>query len=83
MLDIREQVWISYHLSSQFQFGYNKESGGSFGKVMSKETRLKISLFMKGKRKGIPLSAECRRKMSLARKGKIISPKDFRSRQAQ
>ena len=49
--------------------GYNLERGGNNGKMLSSETRRKISEAHKGK----TLSAETRRKISEAHKGKTLS----------
>jgi len=72
MLDVRERAWIAYYRSTDEQFGYNLQSGGSFGKHLSEETKQKISKANKGQIpwiEGRHHSDETRLKMSKARKG--------------
>jgi len=69
-LDIWENVYIKLFDSNNF--GYNVELGGNLNKVISEETRLKMSLAKKGKttkRKGTKFSNELKLKLSLAHKG--------------
>ena len=48
-LDERESYYISYFNTMKDEYGYNLEGGGNKNKVMSKETRHKISVSRKGK----------------------------------
>lgn len=73
MLDVRERAWIEYYKSNQDEHGYNLTSGGQVNSMRSEETRKKISAALIGKMKGIPLSEETKRKMSLVRRGRKFS----------
>lgn len=64
MLDIRESAWISYYHSNNPSYGYNKDNGGCANRIVSPETRRKMS---EAKRN---TSEETRRKMSEAKRGK-------------
>lgn len=57
---------ISYYKSNQKEYGYNIENGGNVCGTHSEATRKKISEKNKGKKR----TAEQRKQMSLARKGK-------------
>ena len=70
LLDIREQLWISYYKSNNRDFGYNCDSGGNTGRVCSEDTRKKMSA--SGFRRP-PVSFETRAKLSIASKGYIHS----------
>jgi group I intron endonuclease len=63
-LDAREVFWVSHHRSNDPTFGYNKDSGGHMHKRHNPETCRKIREAKKF------TSAETRRKMSEAKKGK-------------
>lgn len=63
-LDLLEIAWISELRSMNPEFGYNKESGGNRQKIMSKETRSKISKALTGR----PVSDETRVKISESNK---------------
>ena len=60
MLDAREQAWIKFYKSDKRGFGYNIDGGGYFNKIISLETRLKLSATGKRHRH----TEECKRKMS-------------------
>ncbi len=47
----RERYWIAFYASDQKEFGYNLESGGHGGKVVSNDTRAKLSAASKGRPK--------------------------------
>jgi len=51
-----------------------RPKGGMLGKSVSDSTKLKISLALKGKRKGIPHSEDHKRKISESHQGKIRGP---------
>ncbi len=87
LLDEREQYWIKLYNSTNQEFGYNIESGGNENKMISQETRLKLSKAHKGRKysseinaknsaskKGRVHSAETRAKISQSMKGKSPSP---------
>jgi len=69
MLDIRETAWILHYKSTIREFGYNLLSGGGGFKKHSEESKRKISLTTKG-RKRKPLSEETKNKLSLINKGR-------------
>lgn len=69
MLDVREIAWIEYHKSTLPLFGYNKENGGSFNKLVSDETRAKMSLIAQNR----VASPQTRLRQSLIRKGRPLS----------
>ncbi len=50
MLNIRETSWINYHNSTNKAFGYNIEGGGCKSKIVSEETRKKMSASLKGRK---------------------------------
>lgn len=81
-LDIKEKCWISIYKSTNSDYGYNSEDGGSNGKP-NEETRIKLSESMKGRvfteehrdnirnaLIGKPLSEERKEKISKSLKGK-------------
>ena len=73
-LDEREIYWIAYFDS--FKNGYNKTAGGNSNRIVSNESRQKISEAKKGKpspRKGAVLSNETKQKISESRKGLKLS----------
>ncbi len=88
LLDQRERDWIAFHKSDKSEFGYNKSSGGNSNKVISEETRRKMSLARKGVKRGPYAynqksrlanigrkhSEESRRNMALSRLGKKRGP---------
>jgi len=67
--DKLEIFYIAKYNSADREFGYNIHLGGQGTRVVSKETREKLSLAARGR---IP-SEETRRKISIANRGKIIS----------
>lgn len=69
MLDIRECEWIAYYCSTRPEFGYNLESGGSFRKHLSLETRAKIKAAMIG----TSMSEISRRALLAANTGRRMS----------
>ena len=74
-LDSYEKFYIQ--LLDSVSFGYNIETGGNCRKIISEESKLKMSTAKKGKSnklKGRKLSDELRLKLSLAHKG-LPSPK--------
>jgi group I intron endonuclease len=71
-LDAKEKQWIAFYQSDDPVRGYNR-TPGSAGWSPSKETRQKISSALKGRPsplRGVPKSAETRKKMSKSSKGK-------------
>lgn len=68
-LDKMESYFISQYSSMNDKFGYNLEGGGNRNKVMSKETRKKISKSRLGKS---TMSPEAKAKMSERLKGNQI-----------
>ena len=86
-LDLLERCYI-YGLSTIYSLGYNFESGGNKNKIVSDETRKKMSEAGKGKLiseaqkrkvsellKGRKLTEEHKRKLSEANKGKYCGEK--------
>lgn len=71
VLDAREIAWISYYQSAEPEFGYNREGGGRAGRVLTVETRAKMSV---ARRLRPAASPETRAKMSAARKRRVTSP---------
>lgn len=69
MLDESERKWISFHRSTDREFGYNIDIGGNSHKIMAEETKRKISLAQKGR----IFTEEHRRKISLSRQ-RPLSP---------
>ena len=67
-LNEREQYWLDYYQSYNKDFGYNIALGAK-GNVCAQETRDKISIANKGKRKGCKLSEEHNRKNCDSHKG--------------
>lgn len=74
LLDEREQYYIKDFNLTDSNFGYNIESGGHANKIMSEETKQKIS----DKLRGRTFSEEHRYKISEANKGKIMSEESVR-----
>ena len=79
MIDAREKTWILHYNSIDPAYGYNEESGGSFGKHYSEERRKKLS---EARRKQGPFSKERCQNMSVGIKAawtderrKILSEK--------
>lgn len=62
-----------YYMNTIYPNGYNFESGGSKNKIVSEETKRKLSIANSGKRSS--LSEEHKRKLSEARKGKRYAAK--------
>lgn len=67
-LDINEINYIKEYNSTNREYGYNLDSGGSLNKIVSEESKKKMSESAKGK----IVSEETKRKMSEARKGKKL-----------
>lgn len=67
MLDVREQSWINYFQTMDDKYGYNLDGGGCLTRIVSKQTRLKISEAI---RKLPPPSIETRSKISKANLGR-------------
>lgn len=93
MLDFRECAWIKHYKSNNKKFGYNKMSGGSSSGLHSEETKNKQREIRKkmvsekpevrgGHQKGIPLSEEHRRILSIAAKKRWAS-KEEREKQSK
>lgn len=78
-LNDKEKYWINHYNSTDSNIGYNLREGGDKFK-MSKETKNKISLANKGKKKP-PISEKTRMKMSEARKGKPLSKESILKRE--
>ena len=70
VIDNRERHWISYYNSTNEDFGYNIEDGGSLNKSLSEETKKKISAAKIGRSNG-PRSEETKRKIGEKNKGNI------------
>ena len=68
-LDIQEIKFIKQYNSIDRNFGYNLESGGNLNKIVSEESRRKMSEAQKGR----TISEEHKRKISESNKGKIFS----------
>lgn len=78
----KEVELIRIHETYDRQFGYNQELGGNVGKVITKETRAKMSNAKKGKKPpnyGKHISEKQRQHLSVLNKGKTIS-KDVRDK---
>lgn len=72
-LDNLERFWIKHYDSTNPAKGYNRESGGNSNKVMTEETKKKLSASLKGLvpwQKGKARTAEASRKQSLSMMGK-------------
>lgn len=83
-LDERETYWISYYDTFNPEKGYNSTSGGSNGRIVSENTKQKLSQLHKGKPKSEEhisnikkskehISEETKQKMSQTRKEKNLS----------
>ena len=78
-IDEKEIYWINHYNSCDGNFGYNSESGGNKNKIVSIETRKKISVNAKLRPKeqhpmfGKPRPLETRVKLSEANKGTVLS----------
>ena len=70
-LDAKEKQWIVHFQSDDPAYGYNGTNGG-IKTVYTVETRRKMSVALKGKKKP-PLTDEHRWKISEATKGRIVS----------
>lgn len=70
----REQFWLDQSKCSVRGIGYNlnPKADSNLGRIVSEETRRRLSI-AGGKTKGIKLSEEHKRKLSIAHKGKIPS----------
>ncbi len=68
VIDNRERHWINYYNSTNRDFGYNIEDGGSFNKSLSEETKKKLSASKTGKSNG-PHTEETKRKIGEKNKG--------------
>jgi group I intron endonuclease len=93
MLDMREKSWINYYKSNNKKFGYNKMSGGGSTGFHSEETKQKQREIHKkrilerpetkgGHKKGVPLSEEHKRILSIAAQ-KRWSSKEERDKQSK
>ena len=65
-LDTLEQIYIAKYKSTDINFGYNLESGGSLNKIISNETKQKLRDINLGRK----YSNETKLKMSKQRSGK-------------
>lgn len=72
IVDHAEKWWINYYKSNFPANGYNKTLGGDgcYGRIMTEETKRKISDSNKGK----TVSAEARKKIGMASKNRYYSP---------
>ena len=72
----REQYWIDKTFCTEDAYGYNfcPTAGNSLGRVVSVETRIKISKAVKGKGLGRVVSDETRKRLSMALTGRVFSP---------
>ena len=70
----KERFYISECHSLTTEWGYNLATGGNANKIMSEESRRKISQTLKG-RKRPPLTPEAKLKISIAQKGKKHPPR--------
>ena len=68
-LDTLERYYIQKFNTTSKQYGYNKDSGGHYSKVLSEETKRKIGEAHRNK----PLSDEHKQKISDAGKGRVFS----------
>ena len=66
-LDEIEMYYIVLYHANDDEFGYNETSGGQTNKRLSNAAREKISKA----RKGMPISEECKRKLSEANSGRF------------
>ncbi len=66
-----EEFFIALLMAQDRSIGYNVDPGGN-NKIKTFETRQKLSLALKGKKKK-PFSKETRKKMSIAHIGKVFS----------
>jgi group I intron endonuclease len=69
VIDAREQYYIATFQTANENFGYNIEPGGHITKVMSDETRQKISASLKGR----SFSDEHREKIGKANSERVVS----------
>ena len=70
---LKEKELIKFHKSNEKEFGYNILNGGEVGRVglkHSEETKIKISIALKGK----PKSEEHKRKISETNKIRMLDP---------
>jgi group I intron endonuclease len=70
-LDIREKYWILYYKTIDKNFGYNKQDGGCETRIVSEETKMKISASQTGRK----LSDEWRESIRISRIGTKHSAK--------
>lgn len=67
IINEKEMFWIKAY--DTFKNGYNSDTGGKNGRLVSEETKRKMSKMQKGKNKK-PLTEETKRKLSEMRRGK-------------
>lgn len=75
----KERFYINEYHSLTTEWGYNLATGGNTNKVMSEESKQKISRKLTG-RKGTPHTPESKLKISIANKGKKHPPMSDESR---
>ena len=68
LLDVREVAWISHFKTFDRAFGYNKDGGGHVGRIVSEESKRKMSINRIGKGTG-RRPPEFGIRQSIARKG--------------
>lgn len=75
-LDELEVYYIDLYQTLNSKYGLNLREGGGIGAKMSDESRLKLSLALKGRpspNKGVAMSEEQKKKISESNKGKKLS----------
>ena len=83
-LDLYEIRLIRSYRASERQYGYNNECGGSLNKIVSEETKRKLSLAQTGKtppNKGVPCTAETKARISASKTGCILRPRTEEEKQ--
>ena len=77
----KECFYIREYHSLTTEWGYNLATGGNANKVMSEESKQKMSRSLTGRKKG-PLSEETKRKLRESRLGKKTGPRseEYRKR---
>jgi group I intron endonuclease len=83
VVDDRETYWIDYYKSSVLDYGYNLESGGNKYKVVSAETKIKLSISHMGEKNsmfGKNHSEESKLLISANKTGKLVGEKSGRSK---